>query len=50
MESPTNVYFLEFALDGCYVKYSSNIDFSRPENEDMIDPELFELSFHPLVL
>ncbi|EHS62648.1 uncharacterized protein PGTG_22553, partial [Puccinia graminis f. sp. tritici CRL 75-36-700-3] len=43
MESPTNVYFLESALDGPYVKYSSNIDFSRPENEDTIDPELFEL-------
>ncbi|EFP86344.1 uncharacterized protein PGTG_12300 [Puccinia graminis f. sp. tritici CRL 75-36-700-3] len=43
MESLTNVYFLESALDGPYVKYSSNIDFSRPANEDTIDPELFKL-------
>ncbi|KAA1065376.1 Eukaryotic elongation factor-2 kinase [Puccinia graminis f. sp. tritici] len=43
MNSPTDVYFLETALDGPYVKYSSNIDFSRPENEDGIDPELFAL-------
>ncbi|POW01587.1 hypothetical protein PSTT_12396 [Puccinia striiformis] len=34
---PDQVYFLEAALDGPYVKYSSNVDFNIQENEPGID-------------
>ncbi|KAI7958607.1 hypothetical protein MJO28_002398 [Puccinia striiformis f. sp. tritici] len=34
---PNQVYFLEAALDGPYVKYSSNVDFNIQENEPGID-------------
>ncbi|OAV97188.1 hypothetical protein PTTG_26171 [Puccinia triticina 1-1 BBBD Race 1] len=42
-ETPTEVYFLEVALDGKYVKYSSNVDFRNAENRPGIDPEIARL-------
>ncbi|POW15377.1 hypothetical protein PSTT_02302 [Puccinia striiformis] len=41
--APTSVYFLEAALVGPYVKYSSNIDFSIPENQPGMDMDLFQI-------
>ncbi|KAI7943421.1 hypothetical protein MJO29_013265 [Puccinia striiformis f. sp. tritici] len=41
--APTNVYFLEATLAGPYVKYSSNINFSIPENQPGMDMELFQI-------
>ncbi|KAI7966655.1 hypothetical protein MJO29_002403 [Puccinia striiformis f. sp. tritici] len=40
---PDQVYFLEAALDGPYVKYSSDVDFNIQENESGIDLRTYRL-------
>ncbi|EFP93387.2 alphaK I1 [Puccinia graminis f. sp. tritici CRL 75-36-700-3] len=40
---PSEVYFLEVALVGPYVKYSSNVNFRIKENWEGVDPDIARL-------
>jgi hypothetical protein len=40
---PTDIYFLEAALVGNYVKYSSNVDFDLPEGVEGVDTHILWL-------
>jgi hypothetical protein len=40
---PTQIYFLEAALEGIYVKYSSNIEFNVSEKQPGMDPYICRL-------
>ena len=37
---PTNIYFLEAALVGNYVKYSSNVDLNLPEGVEGVNTHI----------
>ncbi|EFP80566.2 alphaK I4 [Puccinia graminis f. sp. tritici CRL 75-36-700-3] len=43
VDIPSKVYFIEAALKGKYVKYSSNTDFNVDEEEEGIDPIICRL-------
>ena len=43
VEVPNEVYFLEAALVGHYVKYSSNVDFNVPANQPGMDVDFLRL-------
>ncbi|EFP93934.2 alphaK I3, partial [Puccinia graminis f. sp. tritici CRL 75-36-700-3] len=43
VDIPSEVYFIEAALKGKYVKYSSNTDFNVDEEEEGIDPIICRL-------